>query len=58
MVKTSFATRAITAAAYPEPAPTSSTRSVGSSSAASIICATMKGCEIVWPRPMGKGESS
>ncbi len=33
--------RPMTAAAYPEPAPTSSTRSPGSSSSASIMTATM-----------------
>src|SRR3954447_21942275 len=48
----------ITAAAYPDPAPISSTRSLGLNSAASIINATMYGCEIVWPSPIGSGPSS
>jgi hypothetical protein len=45
-------------AAYPEPVPMSSTVSPPSRSSASIIRATMYGCEIVWSASMGSGESS
>jgi hypothetical protein len=48
----------MTAAAYPEPAPTSNTRSPGFTAAASIMSATIYGCEIVCPSPIGSGASS
>ncbi len=47
-----------TAAAYPEPVPTSSTASSPSSASSSHIVATMKGCEIVWSSPIGSAASS
>src|SRR5439155_10215076 len=50
---------ASTAVWYPEPVPTSSTRSSPSaSSSASLMRATMYGCEIVWRAPIGSGVSS
>src|SRR5437899_11160620 len=50
---------ASTAVWYPEPVPTSSTRSSPSASSnASLMRATMYGCEIVWRAPMGSGVSS
>ena len=48
MVTTSAASSASTAAWYPEPVPTSSTRSVPSRSRSEQIVATTNGCEIVW----------
>ena len=46
------------AVAYPEPVPTSSTRSRPVSSSASAIAATTYGCEIVCPQPMSSGRSA
>ena len=43
--------------AYPEPVPISSTLSSLASSSASVMSATMYGCEIVWLSPMGNGVS-
>ena len=43
---------------YPEPVPTSSTRSVGRGRIASLMNATMYGWEIVCPSPIGSGPSS
>jgi hypothetical protein len=52
----------MTAAAYPQPVPISSNRAArGSampSSASSAMRATMYGCEIVWPFPIGSAVSS
>ena len=42
------------AAWYPESAPTSKTRSEPSRESASAMAATMNGCEMVWPPPIGK----
>ena len=58
MVCTSTPIWASTAAWYPDPAPTSSTLSPGSTSSRSVISATVYGCEIVCPWPMGRGWSS
>src|SRR5436309_913248 len=58
MVTTSAPSSARTAAWYPEPVPTSSTRCPGRTAVASQIRATMYGCEIVWPWPMGRAASS
>ena len=46
------------AAWYPDPVPTSSTRSLGRSSSASSIRATTTGCEIVCPPPIGSATFS
>ncbi len=58
MVHTSPAQRARTAAWYPHPVPTSSTRDLGLRRASSVINATMYGCEMVWPLPIDSGPSS
>src|ERR1051325_6008890 len=58
MVTTSPPSSASTAAWYPEPVPTSSTLCPGRTSSASQMRATMYGCEIVWPSPMGRAASS
>ncbi len=42
----------------PEPVPISSTRSRGRFSSVCVISATMNGCEIVWPWPIGSAVSS
>ena len=55
---TSAAIRDRTAAPYPDPVPISSTRAPGLSPAAWVITATMYGCEIVCPSPIGSGRSS
>ena len=46
------------AVAYPEPVPTSSTRSRPVMSSASIMAATTYGCEMVWPQPISSGRSA
>ena len=52
---TSRAHRDSTAAAYPLPVPTSSTRSRPVSPSSAAIAATMAGAEIVWPHAIGSG---
>ncbi len=52
------ASRASTAAEYPEPVPTSSTSSEPSSSSAWQIAATIQGWEIVCSSPIGSAESA
>ena len=49
---------ASTAACQPQPVPISSTRAPGFSASSSVISATMKGCEIVCPWPIGSGRFS
>ena len=46
-----------TAAWYPLPVPISSTRSPGCGSKSAVIVATVNGCEIVCPSPMGTAMS-
>src|SRR4051812_22095296 len=47
----------MTAAPYPEPVPTSSTRLSGAGSASIVMQATIQGCDIVWPSPIGSAPS-
>ena len=58
IVITSEANSERTAAEYPEPVPTSSTRSPPPSASAWQIAATIQGCEIVWPSAIGRAASA
>src|SRR5438105_5403662 len=55
---TSWANSARTAAWYPEPVPTSRTRSCPRRCSSAQMRATMYGCEIVWSAPIGSAASS
>lgn len=58
MVKTRIPISASTTAWYPDPVPTSRTRSPGFAPSAWVMNATVYGWEIVCEHPIGRAESS